>query len=274
MLIVKARTSKGNVPVDVKTFTFPGGELQVTAEIVALRSDVEQIDMVAHLASAHDIMELLLATDAIRRQVSAPIRLFMPYVPYGRQDRVANEGEALSIKVFADLINAQHYELVVITDPHSDVTPALLERAQVLSPINRIVQIPNISQMTLVCPDAGARKRVHDLAKRLRLDVIHADKIRNTKTGEITGTVVDLRPIGPQQHSMPLLVVDDICDGGRTFIELAKALRGEYYAGPLYLYVTHGIFSNGVESLLACYERIYTARDWTQSHHPLVTEII
>ena len=46
MLIVKARTSKGNVPVDVKTFTFPGGELQVTAEIVALRTvfkDGEQL---------------------------------------------------------------------------------------------------------------------------------------------------------------------------------------------------------------------------------------
>lgn len=271
MLIVKARTSKGNVPVDVKTLTFPGGELHVTAEVVALHSDVEQIDMVAHLASAHDIMELLLTTDAVRRQVSAPIHLFMPYVPYGRQDRVANDGEALSIKVFADLINAQRYEQVVITDPHSDVTPALLERVHVLSPIHRIAQIPNVDQMTLVSPDAGARKRVHAVAKRLHLDVLHADKVRNTKTGVITGTTIDLANIGECE---PLLIVDDLCDGGFTFIELAKAIRSEGHIGDLRLYVTHGIFSKSVEPLLDHYRHIYTARDWTQSGHPRVTEII
>jgi ribose-phosphate pyrophosphokinase len=50
--------------------------------------------------------------------------------------------------------------------------------------------------------------------------------------------------------------VDDICDGGRTFIEISKALDG--YQGELYLFVTHGIFSKGFEELFKHFTKIYT----------------
>lgn len=274
MLTVRVfRKGASILDVPVKMMTFPGGELHVTAEIVCFRSEVESVKIVANLETASDIMALLLLTDAIRRQVSAPIHLFMPYVPYARQDRVANPGEALSIKVFCDLINAQRYESVFIKDPHSDVTPALLERCTTIDPMSDIYRaVEGIGgDCLLVCPDAGARKRVHAVAKRLQLDVLHADKVRNTKTGEITGTMVEMRVV---KHDKPLLVIDDICDGGRTFIELAKELRQVGYAGPLYLYVTHGIFSKGVEPLMAHYDRIYTTRDWTASNlRPRVIEL-
>lgn len=274
MLIVRAtlRNARSR-PVEVKTITFPGGELQVTAEINELRQ-ISSVNIVAHLTSAHDIMELLLATDALRRHAgNAPIYLFMPYVPYARQDRVANPGEALSIKVFCDLINAQRYEQVIITDPHSDVTPALLERCVTQQPIVYVMRaVQDIRDPLLVCPDAGARKRTNAFAKALSMKpALYADKVRDTMTGNITGTAIDLSGIDKEAS---LLVIDDICDGGRTFIELAKAIREQGHHGELFLYVTHGIFSKGVEVLLEHYERIYTTRDWTKSKHSRVIEMI
>ncbi|HCW17254.1 MAG TPA: phosphoribosylpyrophosphate synthetase, partial [Achromobacter sp.] len=62
--------------------------------------------------------------------------------------------------------------------------------------------------------------------------------------------------------AQPVLVVDDICDGGRTFLELASALR-DTTRQPVYLYVTHGIFSKGLGELNARYAGIFTAYDWT-----------
>ncbi|MNQ12726.1 ribose-phosphate pyrophosphokinase [compost metagenome] len=54
-----------------------------------------------------------------------------------------------------------------------------------------------------------------------------------------------------------VLVVDDICDGGRTFTELAKVLK-QYDLGSLSLYITHGIFSAGVEVLTNVFDKVYT----------------
>lgn len=72
-----------------------------------------------------DIMEMLLINDAAKRLHPDRERyLFMPYVPYGRQDRVMIPGEALGIKVLADLVNSCGFHEVEIWDPHSDVTTA------------------------------------------------------------------------------------------------------------------------------------------------------
>ena len=46
-----------------------------------------------------------------------------------------------------------------------------------------------------------------------------------------------------------VVVVDDICDGGRTFIELLKASPTLDCGKSLSLFVTHGIFSQGTKPL-------------------------
>ena len=56
------------------------------------------------------------------------INLFLPYFPGARQDRVMVAGESLTVKVYANLINDLKLNKVTIFDPHSDVTPALLEK--------------------------------------------------------------------------------------------------------------------------------------------------
>ena len=53
------------------------------------------------------------------------------------------------------------------------------------------------------------------------------------------------------------IIVDDICDGGKTFIELAKVLK-QKNVGKIYLVITHGIFSQGFEGLASYVSGIYT----------------
>lgn len=109
-------------------FTFPGGEISVKLEDPTLEG-ISFITIEAFLKNSADIMALLMITDAIRRLApNMRLNLHMPYIPYARQDRVCDRGEALAIKVFADLINAQNYSSVLVWDSHSDVALALLDR--------------------------------------------------------------------------------------------------------------------------------------------------
>lgn len=264
--------SKTRSSVELKVLKFPGGEVHVTVE-----TDVpaDAIEIKAHLPNSEAVITLLMATDALRRAYAGiPIDLHLPYVPYARQDRVANAGESLSVKVFAELINAQDYRRVVIEDPHSDVTPALIDRVVIDDPLptlRHVVQhvLNTNTGLALVAPDAGARKRVLKLASQLDLPVVFADKVRDTKTGKITGTEI--------QGDLPdcaLLVIDDICDGGRTFIELAHAARGKQAGraapSPLYLYVTHGIFSKGLDAMLEDYVAVFTRNNWTSDDRAIL----
>jgi ribose-phosphate pyrophosphokinase len=248
---------------DLRRLSFPGGERHVMlGDTVAATTDAFW-EIRADLYSPDGVMDLLLIHDALRRAVpeGSEMALYMPYVPYARQDRVANPGEALSAAVFCRLINSMQFSRVVIADPHSDVVPALLERVCIL-PAERFVRelqlrlggaLASRSSIALVAPDAGARKRVETMGARFSLPVVYARKHRDTLTGRLSCVAID-----DDVPDLPLLVVDDICDGGGTFLLLAEALR-KYTAHPLYLYVTHGLFTKGLAALKARYEGVFCA---------------
>ncbi len=269
MLTITSLHNEGTraVTLEPRIFTFAGGESQVVLPdaFIADAGSVASVRINAWLRTADAVMQLLLLTDAVRRVMpNVPLHLNMPYVPYARQDRVCNPGEALSARVFCDLINAQAYASVTIADPHSDVVPALLDRVSVVDASVMVAEVLQHSAfargVTFLAPDAGARKRVQQLAKKLEVEhIAFADKVRDTKTGRISGTSVS-----SDLPHLPILVVDDICDGGRTFVELGKALA-EVSPQPRYLYVTHGIFSKGFEELNLYYQRIFTAYNWNPS---------
>jgi phosphoribosylpyrophosphate synthetase len=112
--------------------------------------------------------------------------------------------------------------------------------------------------VALLAPDAGAHKRVAVLAKAMGCSMLCAEKTRDTVSGQLAATRIQ-----GELPELPLLVVDDICDGGGTFLALADAVRvaqqHQQISQPLYLYVTHGIFSKGADALLQRYQRILPA---------------
>ncbi len=238
--------------VPLRCFTFPGGEIQVRIEAPPAPADAVTIR--ADLIDADSLMALLLLTDAVRRQYGNPaIDLVCPYLPYARQDRVAYPGEALSAAVACRLLNSQNYRSVEVWDAHSDVSLALLDRVR-NRPASDFAGRVATAQDVIVAPDLGAAKRASACARLAGATLVHAEKTRSTDTGAITGTVVHSEPVGNRDF----LIVDDICDGGRTFTELAKVLR-PLTTGQVKLYVTHGIFSAGFDALAAVIDRIFVA---------------
>ncbi len=233
------------------------------------------VRLLANISDAEGIMALALVNDAIRRLSPTSVSLSLGYVPYARQDRVCNPGEALSIKVFCDMINFMNFDKVFILDPHSDVTPALLnnciirEPATILSSSTLIRDLMD-GKVTLVAPDAGATKKVEKVAQHFGgLEVIQGFKKRDLATGALSGFGYIGDVVGKD-----LLIVDDICDGGGTFLGLATKLY-DGGAKSIELYVSHGIFSKGIDCLLdTCFERIYTTNSFDHGNTGDRLEII
>ena len=173
-------------------------------------------------------------------------------------------GEALSVRVFAQMINGAGFRRVTVFDPHSEVAPALLDRCRVIDHhefVREVIaRIPDARMLQLVAPDAGSAKKMHHLAKALRWEqVVQCDKTRDVLSGELSGAQV----FADDLAGADCLVVDDICDGGGTFIQLARALKAKN-AGRLFLAVSHGIFSKGTEVLLPHYEGLFTTNSFYQ----------
>lgn len=236
-----------NTNENVELRKFAGGECNVRFNEL---NGEKEVRLNTRLNSSDDLMNLILAVDALRRMGVKHIEALIPYVPYARQDRVMVPGEALSIRVFADLLNNLKLDKVTVFDPHSDVTPALINNCEVIPNYDMVRHFLKELQLTdfvLVSPDLGAYKKVDKLAAKIgyKGEIATGIKVRDLATGEIVRSDVNTADLGGK----PCLVVDDICDGGRTFIELAAALKAKG-AGDLYFIASHGVFShNAVERL-------------------------
>lgn len=231
------------MPINIKQYA--GGEYDVVldyADATMWGDFEEEVTIEAHIHNG-EIMLLALVVDAVRELLgNVHLILHLPYLPYARQDRVTEPGQAFSLKVFTKLLNTLPVDIIVINDCHSDVGSALIDKV-----FNVPWEMPEFVPVVdaLVAPDFGATKKVQKAAKAYNIpEVIQAGKMLDTKTGELSNPIV----FGNVQGK-DLLVMDDICDGGRTFLQLAKALK-DAGANNLYLHVTHGIFSYGAKERL------------------------
>lgn len=261
--------TRGVLPHTV--FKFPGGEVGV--KLTPIKGQ-PSVTIEAHIKTSDDLIELLMVTDALRNmQFEIPIYLKMAYIPYARQDRVTVVGEAFSMRVFANIINAQKYAAVIVWDAHSDVSTALLNNCINYSQASLLPKfrflLGNNEDTILVCPDGGALKKIYEVAKVLELNrVIQATKSRDVATGKITGTTVYSEHVGDKNF----LIADDICDGGYTFIELAKRLK-LLTTGKITLLVTHGIFSKGIEVFDGFIDEIVVLNNINDAHSTDKTEV-
>ena len=241
-----------------ESFVFNGGEPHIKiSEAVAAKNEVT---ITTRVRSFNDFGLLLIATDALRRMEVERIHLVIPYFPAARQDRVMVAGESLSVKVYADIINAQNYQSVTILDAHSEVTSAVLNRVKNISNHKFVTKcLQNNSDYVLVSPDGGALKKIYKLSQHLNgVPVVEGSKKRDVKTGKLSGFTV----YADDLEGKTCVVVDDICDGGGTFLGLAKELK-QKNCGKLILIVTHGIFSRGLENLSETFDHIYSTNSFS-----------
>ena len=233
-------------PLNLEVFKFPAGELHFKGS--NLLTAEHGLHIKTDLCNSDEIMLLILIADTYRHLDKT---LELLYTPYARQDRRTSHYEPFSLRAFARLINSCGFKRVTVYDPHSDVTPALIDNVRVIKRAD-LLPTPLARNIVIVSPDAGAMKANHEVAFKFNCQHISATKIRDVKTGDITGTQVhtdiDLK-------GRSLMILDDICDGGRTFIELAKVLK-KHEPRRLHLHVTVGIFSKGIEVLEEDFDQI------------------
>jgi ribose-phosphate pyrophosphokinase len=115
----------------------------------------------------------------------------------------------------------------------------------------------------LVSPDAGAYKKIFDVAKEFGIqNIITANKVRDLKTGNIIRTEI---PTLDQHKDLKYVIIDDIGDGFGTFVELAKVIKDSRPTAKIYLVVTHSIQEGGINKALDYFNGVFTTnsiRDW------------
>jgi ribose-phosphate pyrophosphokinase len=169
------------------------------------------------------------------------ITLTLPYVPNARMDRINHNEEVFTLKWFAEFINSLNFNKVIVLDPHSNVTTALIDKIKVENPIDHIKEILDMFKdfnPVLYFPDAGAMKRYEGMLNEY--PYLYGEKKRCWETGEILGLDLkgDVKRIEEIENPI-FLMVDDICSYGGTFYYSAKALKEAFPTSKIYSWTTH-----------------------------------
>jgi ribose-phosphate pyrophosphokinase len=218
-------------------------------------------------STIEDLFRACLAANSIRHQLpdhdlgKTRISLFMPFLPHARQDRVASPGDALSLQVVMEMIS-NTFDALYTFDAHNTEAVSGWSMIDVydLSPKRLHLEVVGRERwrwhrpVCIVFPDKGAAARYKgSITER---PVISFDKKRDPETGELT--FIEPEMGFDHVEGSTCIIIDDICDGGGTFIPVAKKLK-EMGAGRVVLCVSHGIFSKGLMDMEnAGIEHFYT----------------
>lgn len=258
-------TAPGHVEYEVSKF--PDGQQNI--RILSIPQDsLSPIIIKSRLNSWQDLELIVCAVVALRNKCSNKIKLYVPYLLGARSDRAFEPGGVNYLKqVICPIINSLNLDEVISLDPHSDVTEACINnfrRGDLWAFYHEIY----VKNSIVVAPDAGAYKRAEKVAKQWDIKkLITCNKVRDLKTGKITKTEVPLAGC----KGKDFILIDDICDGGRTFEEIAKVIKAKYPKAKITLVVTHGIFSNGRISGI---DKIYTTNSYQKESTPRMHEML
>lgn len=233
--------------------TFPDGSLAIKAPELALYAN-RKIKIEWRYENDAELFALI----CLRRHYwHHEVVLFMNYVPHARMDRVKNSNDIFTLKYFCEVINSLNFSAVVITDPHSYVAPALLDNVvemSIQSILDDVLDKFDNGNTVLFFPDEGAMKRYAGFQPSYPF--AFGMKKRDWTTGDILSLdIVQAENIVGKD----VLIIDDICSRGGTFIHSAKALLAAG-AKSVSLYITHcentilkgEIFNSGL------FEQVYT----------------
>jgi ribose-phosphate pyrophosphokinase len=255
-------TNKENSLIEYEISRFPDGQQTLHLKNVRVALVIDRtIQIKSRLNNFKDLELIICANQALKNVGAGYVNLYVPYFLGSRSDRqFRNTGVNYLKQVICPIINSQNFSSVTVMDPHSDVLEACLNNFHKVDNIKLVdFALENLSgrssQTAIVSPDAGALKKIYDVAKHFNItNVTTASKVRDISAGNIVRTELPTMDLTDIEH---IIIIDDICDGGRTFIELAKEIKKQTDK-PIYLIVSHGIFSAGFDYLIGHIENIYT----------------
>ena len=259
-----------NIELPIKVITFSDGGTNVKLEVPQKLIDNSpsayySISVDPTTPVDNYLWEIALVNDSINRvwgwdKFNKAI-LHLPYLPHGRADRVFEVGNPHPLEVFLTMIQPC-FDEVFLTDPHSNFYKSYEQLIDFTVKSQHQCFIETVRDIKsgdfIVAPDKGALNKIYKLQQALdtRLiatRVLEAGKKRNIETGRVVETTL---PEDIDLNGTTCYIVDDLLDAGGTFIPLANKLR-EAGAKEVNLYVTHGIFSKGLDILKGVLDNIY-----------------
>ncbi|AEA47616.1 ribose-phosphate diphosphokinase [Archaeoglobus veneficus] len=212
-LLAKRIADELNVPLAKTTFKrFPDGELYVKVE------DVDnEVIVVQSVTSNDDLVCLMLLFDALE---SCDITAVVPYMGYSRQDRKFFDGEAISIRAVARLIES-YANKVISVNLHSREAASHFRKLEEVDAMELIGEHYRDEDVVMISPDFGSLERVKRAAKAAGCEFDYLEKRR------IDAEHVEITPKSLDVEGRRVVIVDDIISTGGTIVEAAKALRAE-----------------------------------------------
>ncbi len=219
--------------------TFSDGEIMVEINENVRGRDVFVVQSTCQPAN-HNLMELLVMIDALKRASAARITAVIPYFGYARQDRKVAPRTPITSKLIADLITTAGAQRVLCVDLHAGQIQGFFN-----IPVDHLYAAPAVledvksrldEKLVVVSPDAGGTERARAFAKRLNAGLAIIDKRRSAaNVSEVMHIIGDVK-------GQTCIIVDDMIDTAGTLCQAAAALKA-HGAGDVYATATHAVLS-------------------------------
>jgi len=222
--------------------TWKDGETRVRIEENVRGADVFIIQPTCPPVD-HNLVQLLIMIDAVRRASARRITAVIPYFGYAKQEKKTAGREPITAKLVANLITVAGANRVITMDLHSpaiegffDIPVDHLRAGPLLADYIADLHLPNL---VVVSPDSGGAHRAYEFRRylggaTLALMAKHRPEPERAEVLEMVGEV----------YGRTAIVIDDMVQSGNTIIECATRLK-ERGAHDVYVCATHPIFAAG-----------------------------
>lgn len=191
-----------------------------------------------------------------------PLNVHIPCMFQQQHDRRFDTNESFELKLVCEFINSCKFNKVYVYHPHNE--SAVLMGINNCSILKKTMQdyfsgiIHEISEVSekppiILSTDAGSFKWINKLVDSMNgnFDVYAASKMRDQSSGKLVQSI-DCKDF----DGRPIIVCDDLCVYGGTFVGLAEMLK-ERNCGNLYLVVSHLTVKNPNIRLEKFYQSVY-----------------
>lgn len=234
---------------NAKVNTFPDGESFVQIEESIRGADVFIVQPTCPPTN-HNLMELLVMVDAVRRASASRITAVMPFYGYARQDRKDKPRVPITSKLVANLLTAAGVDRVLTMDLHAAQIQGFFE-----IPVDHLYSVPvlikhlkanyvkDMNNLVVVSPDIGGVKNAKSYANILGTELAIVAKQR------ISATEVNAHAVIGDVAGKDVLMVDDMTESGGTLCAAAEVLK-KHGAARIFAAVSHGVLNDKARARL------------------------
>lgn len=240
----------------LEIYVFPDEEKRVRVIDKIIDEDCVVVQSTSTPAD-QNYMELFFIVDAIKRSGAKSVTAVVPYLGYQRQDHIFRDGEAVSLEVIIETLEAVGVNRLITLDLHSIKIPELFH-----IPVTHFSALPVFAQEIkrakwnddntfLVSPDMGGIRRIKKLSEMLSdMPFAAIEKDRDLITGKITKMEISVLPKNKDGKAKKrALIVDDMISSGNTVVPACELLIKKGI-GEIFVFATHAVFSLNAPELL------------------------